>query len=223
MIFYEADSDEDGEIVRGSLRLTDVFRRKKGGSLRKRNQHYADFSYVPQIEYVSKDYNYKSKRMLYDNKDVIAGSDRQRLMERLELYEFVEAKVSGDGNCQFRSISDQIYGSSEHHESVRKQVVQQLKSHRELYEGYVPMVDYDEYLNTMMRCGEWGDHVTLQAAVDSYGVKIFLITSFKDTCHLEILPQNRCYKSNKVIFLSFYAEFHYNSIYPRTEYPVRGG
>ncbi|KAK4758016.1 hypothetical protein SAY87_019317 [Trapa incisa] len=49
------------------------------------------------------------------------------------------------------------------------------------------------------RCGEWGDHVTLQAAADmnlslilmpvfflwgmKYGVKICVITSFKDTLH----------------------------------------
>ncbi|RRT38036.1 hypothetical protein B296_00037153 [Ensete ventricosum] len=45
-----------------------------------------------------------------------------------------------------------------------------------------------------------------------YGVKIFVITSFKDTCYIEILPSVQ--KSNRVIFLSFWAEVHYNSIYP---------
>ncbi|KAJ8563162.1 hypothetical protein K7X08_031614 [Anisodus acutangulus] len=146
-----------------------------------------------------------------------AKSDHQRLMDRLEVYDLVELKVSGDGNCQFRSLSDQIYRSTEHHKFVREQVVQQLKSHRELYEGYVPMV-YDEYLKKMSKAGEWGDHLTLQAAADSYGVKIFVITSFKDTCYIEILPQ--CQKSNRIIFLSFWAEVHYNSIYPQGEYPA---
>ncbi|XP_055822792.1 OVARIAN TUMOR DOMAIN-containing deubiquitinating enzyme 9-like isoform X2 [Solanum dulcamara] len=95
-----------------------------------------------------------------------AKSDHQRLMDRLEVYDLVELKVSGDGNCQFRSLSDQIYRSTEHHKFVREQVVKQLKSHKELYEGYVPMV-YDEYLKKMSKAGEWGDHVTLQAAADS--------------------------------------------------------
>ncbi|KAK4403898.1 OVARIAN TUMOR DOMAIN-containing deubiquitinating enzyme 9 [Sesamum angolense] len=68
-----------------------------------------------------------------------------------------------------------------------------------------------------VRNGEWGDHVTLQAAADWFGVKIFVITSFKDTCYIEILPQNQ--KSNRTIFLSFWAEVHYNSIYPLGELP----
>ncbi|XP_039127883.1 OVARIAN TUMOR DOMAIN-containing deubiquitinating enzyme 9-like isoform X1 [Dioscorea cayenensis subsp. rotundata] len=140
-----------------------------------------------------------------------ATSDHQRLIDRLRLYDLVELKVQGDGNCQFRALSDQFYRTPEHHEFVRQQVINQLKSNPEMYEGYVPMA-YGDYLNNLSKSGEWGDHVTLQAAADSYGVKIFVITSFKDTCYIEILPHVQ--KSNRVIFLSFWAEVHYNSIYP---------
>ncbi|KAJ4914693.1 Uncharacterized protein Rs2_00243 [Raphanus sativus] len=80
---------------------------------------------------------------------------------------------------------------------------------REMYEGYVPMA-YNDYLKTMKRNGEWGDHVTLQAAADWFGVRMFVITSFKDTCYIEILPHLQ--KSNRLICLSFWAEVHYNSI-----------
>ncbi|GKU91682.1 hypothetical protein SLEP1_g5516 [Rubroshorea leprosula] len=138
-------------------------------------------------------------------------SDHERLLERLKVYDLVENKVQGDGNCQFRALSDQLYRSCDHHKFVRDQVVSQLKSHPEMYEGYVPMA-YGDYLKKMSKNGEWGDHVTLQAAADSYGVKIFMITSFKDTCYIEILPHVQ--KSNRVICLSFWAEVHYNSIYP---------
>ncbi|KAI4349129.1 hypothetical protein L6164_009764 [Bauhinia variegata] len=141
-----------------------------------------------------------------------ATSDHQRLLDRLQLYDFVEHKVRGDGNCQFRALSDQFYLTPDHHKFVRRQVVNQLKSHPEIYEGYVPMA-YDEYLEKMSQSGEWGDHVTLQAAADSYGVKIFVMTSFKDTYCIEILPNFG--KPKRVIFLSFWAEVHYNSIYPR--------
>ncbi|CAL9172840.1 unnamed protein product [Musa hybrid cultivar] len=146
-----------------------------------------------------------------------ATSDHQRLLERLQLYDLVERKVQGDGNCQFRALSDQLYRTPEHHEFVRQQIIAQLKSHPEIYEGYVPMT-YGEYLNKLSKLGEWGDHVTLQAAADSYGVKIFVITSFKDTCYIEILPSVQ--KSNRVIFLSFWAEVHYNSIYPEGDLPM---
>ncbi|KAK5846917.1 OVARIAN TUMOR DOMAIN-containing deubiquitinating enzyme 12-like [Gossypium arboreum] len=148
-----------------------------------------------------------------------ATLDHQRLLERLQVYNLVELKVEGDGNCQFRALSDQVYRTPEHHEFVRRQVVDQLKSCPDIYEGYVPMA-YSDYLEKMSESGEWGDHVTLQAAADSYGVKIFVITSFKDTCYIEILPNVQ--KSKRVIFLSFWAEVHYNSIYPFGDVPAFG-
>ncbi|RVW23888.1 hypothetical protein CK203_094661 [Vitis vinifera] len=40
------------------------------------------------------------------------------------------------------------------------------------------------------RSGEWGDHLTLQAAADRFGAKICLITSFRDTCFIEINPRD---------------------------------
>lgn len=145
-----------------------------------------------------------------------ATLDHQRLLDRLQLYQLVESKVQGDGNCQFRALSDQVYRTTEHHQFVRQQIVNQLKLHADIYEGYVPMA-YDDYLKNMAKVGEWGDHVTLQAAADLYGIKVFVITSFKDTCYIEIVPS--ILRSNRVIFLSFWAEVHYNSIYPVDDVP----
>uniref|UniRef100_A0A5B7AWF5 ubiquitinyl hydrolase 1 n=1 Tax=Davidia involucrata TaxID=16924 RepID=A0A5B7AWF5_DAVIN len=146
-----------------------------------------------------------------------ATLDHQRLLDRLQLYQLVEFKVQGDGNCQFRALSDQIYRTPEHHKFVRQQIVNQLESYPEIYEGYVPMA-YGDYLKKMSESGQWGDHVTLQAAADSYGLKIFVITSFKDTCYIEILPNVQ--RSERVISLSFWAEVHYNSIYPEGDMPT---
>ncbi|EPS59964.1 hypothetical protein M569_14841, partial [Genlisea aurea] len=141
----------------------------------------------------------------------IAVEDHERLLNRLKLYDLIELQISGDGNCQFCSLSDQIYQTPNEHESVREQVVNQLKSRSELYRNFVPMA-YDDYLKKMRRNGEWGDHVTLQAAADFFGIRIFVLTSYKDTCYIEILPAVQM--SNKLACLSFWAEVHYNSIYP---------
>ncbi|CAH9090238.1 unnamed protein product [Cuscuta europaea] len=139
-------------------------------------------------------------------------SDHERLQKRLLENGFVEHHVKGDGNCQFRALSDEIYGTPEWHNCVREHVANQLRSHPEMYKGHVPMV-YDEYLKKMSKSGAWGDHVTLQAAADLFGVKVLVITSFKDSCYLEILPNVK--KSEKVINLSFWAEVHYNSVHPK--------
>ncbi|XP_060201508.1 OVARIAN TUMOR DOMAIN-containing deubiquitinating enzyme 12-like isoform X1 [Lycium barbarum] len=190
----------DGEDYTYTLDIQDEF--EIDGEVRKRINQLSAVPHVPRI-----------------NGDIPsvdeATSDHQRLLDRLQTNDLVEHKVQGDGNCQFRALSDQFYRTPEHHKFVRQQIVTQLKAHPEIYEGYVPMA-YDEYLKRMSENGEWGDHVTLQAAADSYGVKVFVLTSFKDTYYIEILPKDQ--KSNRVIYLSFWAEVHYNSIYPQGDF-----
>ncbi|RVX06834.1 hypothetical protein CK203_014966 [Vitis vinifera] len=49
------------------------------------------------------------------------------------------------------------------------------------------------------RSGEWGDHITLQAAADRFAAKICLLTSFRDTCFIEIIPQYQAPKRDAPI------------------------
>ncbi|KAL3698782.1 hypothetical protein R1sor_012858 [Riccia sorocarpa] len=79
-----------------------------------------------------------------------ASLDHQRLVERLVLYGLNERQIQGDGNCQFRALSDQLYRTSEYHKYVRKAIVSQLKSKPDVYSGYVPM-SYNEYLKKMSK------------------------------------------------------------------------
>ncbi|KAL3502407.1 hypothetical protein ACH5RR_036856 [Cinchona calisaya] len=147
-----------------------------------------------------------------------ATFDHERLSERLSTYGLAEMQIEGDGNCQFRALADQLFRNPDYHKHVRKQVVKQLKSFKKLYESYVPM-RYKDYLKKMRRLGEWGDHVTLQAAADRFGAKICLVTSFRDTCYIEILPKDK--NPSREIWLSFWSEVHYNSLYEIGEVPTR--
>ncbi|KAG6516243.1 hypothetical protein ZIOFF_026698 [Zingiber officinale] len=178
---------------------------------------------------------------------------------RLNAYGLYEVRVSGDGNCQvsswyifkvntydlgrlngptdilyiskFRALSDQLYRSSEYHKHVRKEIVKQLKEFPLYYEGYVPM-KYKRYYKKMAKSGEWGDHVTLQAAADKmllitiilliyvqFQAKICLLTSFRDMCFVEIVPQNQA--PQRELWLSFWSEVHYNSIYQLRDLPLQ--
>ncbi|PPS12379.1 hypothetical protein GOBAR_AA08269 [Gossypium barbadense] len=94
-----------------------------------------------------------------------ATLDHERLSERLATYGLAELQMEGDGNCQFRALADQLFRNPDYHKHVRRQIVKQLKHSKKLYEGYVPM-KYKGYLKKMKKSGEWGDHVTLQAAAD---------------------------------------------------------
>ncbi|KAL2324825.1 hypothetical protein Fmac_023883 [Flemingia macrophylla] len=196
-----ADVPDTSEDIWSSLEISDES--SLDGEVGKRLNQMVSIPHIPKT----------NEKIPSDDEQI---SDHQRLLDRLQLYDLIECKVQGDGNCQFRSLSDQLYRSPDHHKFVREQIIEQLKSHPEIYAGYVPGA-YSDYLKKMSNSGEWGDHVTLQAAADWYGVKIFVITSYKDTCYIEINPQIQ--KSGRVICLSFWAEVHYNSIYPEGELP----
>ncbi|KAJ0978991.1 hypothetical protein J5N97_014465 [Dioscorea zingiberensis] len=61
------------------------------------------------------------------------------LMDRINAYGLVEVKVSGDGNCQITGVSQTC---------ALREIVKQV------------------LISVPLRIGEWGDHVTLQAAAD---------------------------------------------------------
>ncbi|XP_047946772.1 OVARIAN TUMOR DOMAIN-containing deubiquitinating enzyme 11-like [Salvia hispanica] len=147
-----------------------------------------------------------------------ATLDHERLAQRLATYSLAEMQIEGDGNCQFRALADQLFQNPDYHKFVRKQAIKQLKRHRRLYESYVPM-RYKHYVKKMKRLGEWGDHVTLQAAADRFEAKICLITSFRDNGYIEILPKDR--SPCRELWLSFWSEVHYNSLYQAGEVPTR--
>ncbi|KFK25434.1 hypothetical protein AALP_AA8G114800 [Arabis alpina] len=144
---------------------------------------------------------------------------KKRLQARLEWEGYSETKVKGDGNCQFSALADQLFNSSDLHEKVREQIVKQLKYNPKSYKALIETSkkrtknvprDFSEYVKNMSRNGEWGDEVTLQAAADTFEVKIQVVTSFKEDASMEILPKSQNFKS--VIYLSNLAGVHYNSI-----------
>ena len=70
-------------------------------------------------------------------------------MKRLNLQLEV---MRGDGNCQFRALSFQLFGSQDLYEMVRERSVSYLKEYRELYEDFLGgQKEFDHYL-CQVRC-----------------------------------------------------------------------
>jgi hypothetical protein len=66
------------------------------------------------------------------------------------------------------------------------------------------------------RAGTWGDRVTLQAAADAFRVKLCLLTSYKGAFVIHVAPREDARApppGAAVLWLSFFAEVHYNSLY----------
>jgi hypothetical protein len=145
---------------------------------------------------------------------------KRRLQRRLKEYTLVEYTISGDGNCQFASLSDQLYRTPKMQGVVRSLVVKQLMDYPEFYSRFVPG-NYEFYCWKMSQSHVWGDHLTLQAAADKYGIQISLITSYKDSPYLHIMPRE--IKTSRILWLSFLSELHYNSLYTHEDIVLRRG
>jgi hypothetical protein len=171
-----------------------------------------DDTFSQSIIYSAASVDFQPKVVLQVPTSDEAATDHTRLDTRLKLYGLREKVVRGDGNCQFRALADQLFRDQERHAECRTVVINQLRRAAEEYAPYVPE-DYDAYVDAMRRDGTWGDHITLQAAADAYGVAMCVISSYKDNFVVEIQPKTK--RSARVCWISFWAEVHYNSIYPR--------
>lgn len=81
--------------------------------------------------------------------------------------DLVIKKSTGDGNCLFRSISDQLYGDEKYHEQIRKVCMDYIALERTFFSDYV-VEDIDQYIETKRKDGEWGDDVEVQALSEIY-------------------------------------------------------
>lgn len=70
----------------------------------------------------------------------------------------------GDGNCLFRALSDQLYGSPNYHLQLRAEICDWITSHQTRYE---PFVEDDRgievHLRNMRTRGTYGGHLELSA------------------------------------------------------------
>ena len=146
---------------------------------------------------------------------------RDKLVERLRDFGLQEFDVAGDGNCQYRALAHQLFDNVELHADVRRTVCRQLAAEADRYRGFVATeddVDYEAWAARMACAGEWGDHVTLQAAADAYGTRICLVTSYEDRGILRVEPAEPIEgEEPRTAWLAFWAEIHYSSIVPMGE------
>jgi OTU domain-containing protein 3 len=59
------------------------------------------------------------------------------------------ANTLGDGNCLFRALSDQLYGSPSYHVKLRQDICDWIESHKQRYE---PFVEDERGLDVHLRC-----------------------------------------------------------------------
>ncbi|CAK9104225.1 OVARIAN TUMOR DOMAIN-containing deubiquitinating enzyme 12 (OTU domain-containing protein 12) (Deubiquitinating enzyme OTU12) [Durusdinium trenchii] len=137
------------------------------------------------------------------------------MLAALEEHGLEEVEMVGDGNCQFRALAHQWFGSEEHHASLRTAVVQQLKDWPERYKVWeTAEFDYEFWVDRMALDGvEWGTGLTLRAAADLLGAEIHVFEDDLSEGQMYIHYEPSEKTTTRVLRLVFRSRRgHYNSV-----------
>lgn len=150
--------------------------------------------------------------------DIEMAESRERLSNVVDRHQATVSRVQGDGNCQFRALSVDLYGDQASHAALRQLVVRQLKAFPSRYAPFV-QEPYDEYVSRMARNGQWGDNITLQAASDALRCDIRVLTDVPGAESIILHPRQfteglvnkPLWSVQKPICLTFITELHYDA------------
>lgn len=127
---------------------------------------------------------------------------------------FLLREQARDGNCLFRSFSDQVYGTPEHHALLRDRCSKYIASERNYFEQFIAE-PFDDFLARIQREGEWGDDVEIEALSEIFDCRVeiyasythALMRTFHETCDA---------KWGRPVRLQYEGHSHYNSLAPRS-------
>eukprot|EP00978_Attheya_sp_CCMP212_P047860 scaffold440970_cov51-Attheya_sp.AAC.1 len=127
-------------------------------------------------------------------------------------------EMASDGNCLFRSISDQLLGDyGEQHSDIRRKLCDFLETKEDefihfLFLGEEEDADaetFEDYVTMMREDGEWGGNLELVIASQYYRRNIVVysaVGAFSIECGQET-------NSGNDLLVSYHENDHYNSVY----------
>ncbi len=123
--------------------------------------------------------------------------------------------MKDDGNCQFRAISQGIFGTQDYHELLRAIAVWKLRKDKDYYSLWFQdgETGFNNFCNEMSENSTWGTELTLKALVDSLGITLHIMQSTKENYYLIYRPDEieGPYCEHHV-FVTYIEPIHYNAI-----------
>ena len=116
--------------------------------------------------------------------------------------------IDGDGNCLFRAVSDQIYGTDAHHRLIRHACCDYILSERDYFVQYVEGEDLKSYVERKRQDGVWADDLEIQALSEIYDRAIEIYAYRAEP--MRTFHEERT--GGGVIRLSYHGNEHYNSV-----------
>ena len=172
-------------------------------------------------------------KKLFKNRKFVKLNKKQenKFRENISNMNLFIKDIVGDGNCMFRAISDQVYGSEEKYDLLRQKCMDYLLIERDFFEQFVEggKNGFDEYINMKRKNGVWGDDIELQALSEIYNRPIEIYSN--STKPLKTFHENKnefkTEGNEKInndlndfvmpIRISYHGKNHYNSIVPNKE------
>ena len=148
------------------------------------------------------------------NQIAAAESSYGRLVNRLLQKGLQPFDVGGCGDCFFRSVSRQYYGSPDVHIEIRQTGVKYLKEHPELFVESVSENSWQMYLQRMTTPGTWCDNIIIQAVANELHRVIHIIESRLSCPEGSTITPSGVQEITKVLFVGYIEDLHYVSTVP---------
>ena len=121
--------------------------------------------------------------------------------------------ILGDGNCLFRSLSHQLYGTDKHYHRVRLEIMDYIQLHADKYRSFMENnVILEEYVVRMKEDKQWGGELEISVAAELYK-KIQIILHYKQN----VIPTRTFGQEEvgkRILRISYHNGNHYNSVVP---------
>ena len=131
------------------------------------------------------------------------------------LYEvFREIEEDSNGSWFFLAWSRALYGTQDHHSSLRYGVWMHIQDQRQRYEGFIEG-EFDLYINNMLKTSTFAGHPEILALSERYWVNIYIYTQVT-----KVNPQFTFENDGATdwIYLRYYQRRqHYNTLLIKNE------
>jgi hypothetical protein len=161
-----------------------------------------------------------STQIRHHTRQITEFSDRHtHYINSLHRQGYEVVKVSGDGNCLFRAVSHQVYGTDEYHDIVRAKCMDYMEVNSTFFSQFVigGAEQFRHYLEAKRTLGCWGDDPEIQAMSELYkrSAQIWAYDSVNGAKALRTFHESSDASSSgygKIMRLSYYGGGHYDSV-----------
>ena len=136
---------------------------------------------------------------------------RACLTDRLSHISLMPHDVGGSGDCFFKSVSHQLFGTADLHFQIRMSGIAHLNSHPEFYIESISNNCWENYVQQMSTPGTWCDNIIIQAVANAHNCVIHITESDINKPEGTIITPIFLEERPMVIFIGYINELHYVS------------